>query len=580
MRDGLRRCRAFLSDFVGSSPLAGARVLALMLLGGLVEGAGLMLLVPILLLLSGGGDSMPMLAAWLPTDPAARLGLLLGAFVLLMLARGLILYARDLATERLHTAFVIRLRAQLLARLADARWERLAALPHGQVTQRATGDVQTSGAAAQSLAQALVAAIMLAAYIAVAAALSLPLAVGALLVLGLAAFASRPILRRARYAGVGVSEANGDLTRELLGLLASLKLTRAHQLGDLWLVQLHNRQQAVGDRQRAFVRQRSLTAIAFTSLSALAGGAVLLIGFVGLGLAPAVLVVILLVLARLTGPALQLQQAVQMFAHQLPAYEAVRRLSESLDEPAAPSSQQRPMPFGAITFDTVTCLHRRPADSTVSGGVRGVSLRLTPGSFVALTGSSGAGKTTLVDLLVGLLTPQLGTLSVGDTTLTPDHLAAWRARLSYVTQDAVLFHASVRHNLAWGAGRPLEDLDLAAALHLVGATPLVASLPDGLDTVIGERGALLSGGEGQRLALARALLRRPDLLILDEATNALDGPSERAVLTRLSAISPRPTILLVAHRLVNLDLCDRIIRMEAGRIVADEPRLAAKARLA
>ena len=145
-------------------------------------------------------------------------------------------------------------------------------------------------------------------------------------------------------------------------------------------------------------------------------------------------------------------------------------------------------------------------------------------------------------------------------------LTSWRNQTSYVSQDPFLFHDTVRRNLTWVRQDARED-DLWGALRLVGAEAMVRGMEQGLETVVGERGMLVSGGERQRLALARALLRNPRLLILDEATNAIDMGSEREILERLLALKSRPTIIMIAHRAESLDLCERILALEDGRFV-------------
>ena len=135
-------------------------------------------------------------------------------------------------------------------------------------------------------------------------------------------------------------------------------------------------------------------------------------------------------------------------------------------------------------------------------------------------------------------------------------LAGWRNELSYVSQDPFLFHDTVRRNLG---GSRISEEDMWSALELTGAAALVRAMEGGLDAIVGERGALISGGERQRIALARALLRRPRLLVLDEATSALDSSSEGAIFENLRAIANRPTIIVIAHRTENLDKCDRVI---------------------
>jgi ATP-binding cassette subfamily C protein len=146
-------------------------------------------------------------------------------------------------------------------------------------------------------------------------------------------------------------------------------------------------------------------------------------------------------------------------------------------------------------------------------------------------------------------------------------LAGWRDGIAYVPQDGFLFHDTVRRNLTWH-DETIDQARIDAAIRLAGAEALIAALPLGLETIIGERGAMLSGGERQRIALTRALIRNPRLLILDEAANAIDAEGEAALLDRLAALDPRPTILMISHRAESVALCDRIISVERGIMTA------------
>lgn len=186
--------------------------------------------------------------------------------------------------------------------------------------------------------------------------------------------------------------------------------------------------------------------------------------------------------------------------------------------------------------------------------MHGLSLTIAAGELVGIAGPSGAGKTTFADLVVG---PGL--------TLDGAALAAWRDGIGYISQDPFLFHDTVRRNLAWANPQASEQEMWQA---LADADAIVRRMDDGLDTMLGERGTLVSGGERQRLALARAILRKPRLLVLDEATNAIDVQGEHVLLTRRQALKPRLMIVVIAHRPETLMRCGRVIRMEEGRIVA------------
>ena len=185
---------------------------------------------------------------------------------------------------------------------------------------------------------------------------------------------------------------------------------------------------------------------------------------------------------------------------------------------------------------------------------------------------SGAGKSTLADVLCGLTGPDSGALRVGGTPVEGALRRAWRARVAYVQQDPLLFHASIRENLLWSAPEA-SDAALREALEAASAL-FVLTLPDGLDTVVGDRGVRLSGGERQRIALARGLLRHPDLLILDEVTSALDAANEAAVSAAIARLKGRLTIVTIGHRGVLAELSDLTVALAGGRVVYDAPTTA------
>lgn len=199
-----------------------------------------------------------------------------------------------------------------------------------------------------------------------------------------------------------------------------------------------------------------------------------------------------------------------------------------------------------------------------------INLTIHKGQSIAFVGPTGSGKTTLVDILVGLLDPRLGGVYVDDVAVTSANARQWQSRIGYVPQEVVLYDDTVTRNIAFGMADEEIDFDrvkTVAALANIHEF-ITAELDEGYNTIIGERGVRLSGGQRQRLGLARALYHDPEVLVLDEATSALDGLTEEAVMQGIAKTGRDITIIMIAHRLVTVKNCDRIYLMEQGQIIA------------
>ncbi|MBK5926112.1 ABC transporter transmembrane domain-containing protein [Rhodobaculum claviforme] len=237
---------------------------------------------------------------------------------------------------------------------------------------------------------------------------------------------------------------------------------------------------------------------------------------------------------------------------------------DGVRDPDTPAPLPRPV-RGEIAFEDVT--FRYPARPDTAA-LHGVSFDVRPGETVALVGPSGAGKTTIIQLLQRFYDPAMGRILIDGIDLRTMARADFRAAIALVPQDPVIFAGSARDNIRFG--RPdatdaqVEDAARAAAAH-----DFLMALPDGYDTTLGERGVLLSGGQKQRVAIARAILRDAPVLLLDEATSALDAESERAVQHAVERLATGRTTLIVAHRLATVKKADRILVFENGRIVAE-----------
>ena len=199
--------------------------------------------------------------------------------------------------------------------------------------------------------------------------------------------------------------------------------------------------------------------------------------------------------------------------------------------------------------------------------LRQINLNIRKGERVGLIGKTGSGKSTLVDLVMGLLTPTYGTIEVDSARLTSANIDAWRSMIAHVPQSIFLIDDSIKNNIAFGV--PSEDIDedkVIKCLRDVQLTELINCSKDGIDSIIGERGAFLSGGQRQRIGIARALYKNSQILIFDEATSALDSETESSLMDCIYDLNSSLTVIIIAHKLSILKRCDRIIKVESGRI--------------
>jgi len=565
-----------LADFLGFARGRSALVLLLIVAGALLEAVGIVMLVPIVALIldltahSGVAAFLnPAFDLFGLETVAGRIGLVLTGFAAVLGLRFAVLLFRDDMLTRLQQDFVADLRSRAFRYIAQAPWAEVAGLRRGPIGHALTRDVDRVAAVIGMAIHGGVAAVMLAVQFALALALA-PVVTLVVAALGFGLFRSlRGLRNRAEGRGQGLTDDDFALFETVSGFLRGLKPAKAHGLENAYVASVEAAATRLAEQTRAFARDQALARLTLQTASGGIAILAVLLGVFVLDMGSENLIVALIILARLYAPLTAIQGSMQGARHAIAAYRAARSIAGPVARSGAQVGAVAAAPLDAapeIAFEAVTCRGEGDGSRPI---LDHVSARIPSGKVTALIGESGAGKSTLCDLAVGLLAPDSGTVRL-DGALLDDELARrLRASVAYVGQEPFLIEDSLRQNLCWGCG-PLGEAELWEVLETVGAAGLARDLEGGLDGSIRSEGMRFSGGERQRLRLARALLRRPHFLVLDEATNALDIEAEADVLQRVLSARGGATVLIVSHRSESLRLADHLIALQRGRLAETE----------
>lgn len=556
--------RVFAADY----PRRTAIMIGCLLLAGVAQGISVSSLLPLLTLVAGDGaaDSSPIGRAvvgalqWLDLAPTAGvlLALIVGGTALKAVL--VLLANRQIGDTVAH--ITTDLCDGLIRALLAARWEYYIHAPLGAFANAVALEATRAASAYLRAATMLTLGLQGVVYAAIACLLDWRAALLALTVGAAMTALLHALVRVSRRAGTRETRLARSLLAQLTDVLRAIKPLKAMGREDLLAPLLEGETRGL---HRA-IEMEVLSKAAMRALReplivvALAAGAFAALGLFGLPLATVVMLGLLCL--RTLDTLGRMQSEYQDLATCESAFWSLRTMTREAEaarerrRPGAAPVLRRDVRLADVTFAY--------ADTPV---LERASLRVPAGELTVLTGPSGGGKTTIADLIVGLVEPQAGAVWVDDAPLQGLDTDRWRGAIGYVPQEAWLLHDSVAANVTLGDPE-LTAADVDAALHAAGATDVVAALPAGVDTVVGERGLRLSGGQRQRIALARALVRRPALLILDEATTALDPESEAAICATLRLLRGRVTILAICHHGRLIDDADHLHRVAGGTITA------------
>ena len=566
-----RELQRFVLAIVSSAPRRAALTVVLSLAAGLAEGVGLLLLIPLLQLVGVDAAQGPLgRIMTLNKDAFAVVGLVptlptvLILYVAIVATQSALQRQQTLVQARWQNHITHALRTRLHRAIARTTWVYFSRTRASTFGQLLTERIDRVATASYYLMDLFVNGVIALVYVLLAFQVSPAMTTSVLTCGAVLALALEGRLAKAHQAGERYTDAYNRLHSATFDHLASVKMAKgygaeerhAERFADLSLklgrASLSAVSASVGSRQLITIGSSMLLAIMVYVAQAV------------LQISAASLFLLMFLFARLMPRVTSLYERTQLLAAELPAFETVVQAEAQCLAAAEPEVREHePVAFErALQCRRVTFNY---GDTAGRPALEDVTLLMPAHATTAIVGPSGAGKSTIADLLMGLVTPTAGEVLIDDVLLTPERLQSWRARIGYVAQDTLLFHDSIRANLLWAHPSATDDA-VWQALTRAAAADFVRAFPAGLDTVIGDRGVLVSGGERQRLSLARALLREPQVLILDEATSALDSENERRIQAAIDGLHEQITIVVITHRLSTIRNADKIYVIEDGRV--------------
>ncbi len=565
-----RLWKAF-KDFYRFAPKQQSLIFALMLIQGVTAGVGLLFIIPLLQIVGfdvgfSNGDGSTSVGL---SDTANRafeaLGLevnlvnVLFSYVLIVSIFASLRYQLTVMSTSVQQGYIGFLRDKLYRSLLHSRWQFIVQNKMSDFTHCLSGQVQSIGHASNLMLSFLSQLLLTLVMVGLAFLLSWKMT---LLAVGCAAVLLTLLLpfNRIIYGSGKTQLMSYKLIFQMLTeQLGSLKMIKSYASESYHANQMQQVSEALEAQQVKFSRMTATTQWVYMVGAVIAFSLFFYVAQAVLAIPLATILLLLVFFSRLLPQISGLQRTYQQLLHKVPAFNDVSEMMRACDEAKEPVDPQMPCPILTREIRLEGICYRYP--DKVQPVFENLSVQIDKNQTVALVGHSGVGKSTLVDLIAGLLEPDRGTLYCDDIALEGENRLAWRQQVAYVTQEVYLFHDSVRANLSWVSSKPVADDDLWRVLKLTAAEDFVMRLPLGLDTVIGDRGIRLSGGERQRLALARALLAEPQLLILDEATSALDHENEQKIQLALEQLQGKLTILIIAHRETTIAHADKCIEL-------------------
>lgn len=563
--------------------LTGRRIglfLFLTLSAGVLEGFGMAMFLPLLEFVESGGDVttlaegsrlwkvMVMIFETFSLQ-VTLLGLIL-VLLFLIMARVVAVYLRQTYTAWLSQEVVHCIRTNLFNRCLGAVYSTLDTFKSGHLVNLATTEAQRAAGHLKSLFELLANCAVVAGYFVVLLWISIPLTLLAVLVLGTAALIVNYHVRHTRRLSRQTTTVNKAFSFDLVERISAFRLIKLTGTESREIVRVGEASGKVRDHNYWLAKLMARIDLILEPIVVLGGLTILFFSIEVFSLSLAQVGLFMLILLRLLPISKEVLRSRQSFLATSGSMAAVVKGLQEMDE--AREETGGSIPFRGLSegvrFERVTFTY--PGQGLPA--LRNVDFLIPAGKMTALVGPSGAGKTTLVDLIVGLRRPQQGHILFDGCPLSDYDLGSIRRGIAFVSQDAFVFNETLRNNVAF-TRLEASDKEVQAAMDQAMVSEFAEDLPRGWDTLLGERGTRLSGGQKQRLSLARALLQEAPVLVLDEATSALDSEKEMSIQETIGGLRRQGgvTIVVIAHRLSTIRQADNIVVLDRGIVKEQGP---------
>ena len=542
----------------------------------LTEGAGIGMLLPILVYVETGAESFvggtnAALGALGQLLEALRLPVnfitLIALAVIPLLMRQMVYYFKSVYTAKAQHEYLLKLRTGTIESFMKAGLPFYIRNTHGEVISTLLVDASQASTIVMALVDIIGCTLLLMAYVAIASVLSPLLTLTAAPVFVFCAWVIRFQLVRGRNFGRLITDNNKAFTEIVSEAFRGIRLIKMRSMEEGTASHLQDKAANVARSTVDLQKVRSGLEATAQPILILGTFGVLYIAVQQMEMRLAELGMFLFLIARATPLLIQINTSRLLIHSSVESHLRIDRMREAAA--ATPEVDTGTKPFrklkDGISFHHVSFSYSR--DNVLVPALHDVSFTIPKGSTVALVGPSGAGKSTLVDLIPRFYEPSGGMILIDGQPIESYDVLSLRRRTAFVTQESVLFHDTIRGNIEMGLDAPLSDAKLRACLECSHCAEFVDRLPRGVETAIGERGMQISGGQRQRLVLARALAQDPEILILDEPTSALDSISEAEIQASLENLRGRITMIIIVHRLATIRNADSIVVLEDGEIV-------------